>query len=94
MIRSVLWTPKAEETFDLVINIIQNSWGDIAAGKFIKITYNKINLIKHQPYLYKASISKNIRQVIVTKQTSMFYEVTGDYIVILFFMDNRQEPLI
>lgn len=90
----VFWTDEATETFDSIINLIENNWGLSSASKFVSITYRKIGLLKKQPYMFKASISTNIRQAIITKQTSMFYEVYADHIIVLFFWDNRQDPIL
>jgi len=91
---SILWTDEAKETFDIIVNFLENNWGSTSAKKFIEVTLQKIILISGQPYLFKASISKNVRRAVITKHTSMFYEVSNEQIIILFFMDNRQEPLI
>ncbi len=52
-------------------------------------------IISHQPYMFKASIlTQDIRKGIISKQKSFFYKVHKDSIEILFFWDNRQEPII
>ena len=90
----ILWSNEAKETFDIIINYLENNWGMPIASRFISVTNQKINLISKDPYLFKSSISQNVRQTIITKHNSMFYEVHEDRIMILFFMDNRQEPII
>jgi len=91
---AVLWTDEAKETFEIIVNMLEIKWGNLSASNFITTTQSKINLIISHPYLYKESISANVRQAVITKQTSMFYEIRGNHIIILFFMDNRQEPII
>lgn len=91
---SVLWTDEAQETFDRIVILIEDKWGMISAQKFIQVVQKTIMLIKVQPYLYKSSATLNCRHAVITPQTSMFYEVTGNQIIILFFYDNRQDPMI
>ena len=38
---NIFWTPKAEETFDIIIDIIENNWSILAARKFIETTNYK-----------------------------------------------------
>jgi len=58
------------------------------------MTYRKIQLLPKHPFMYKASVFKNnVRKSIISKQNSFFYEIQENKIVILFFWDNRQEPL-
>ena len=91
---TVAWTDEAQETFELTVNQIENKWGINSAEKFVRNTHKIINTITTQPYLFKASYTQNIRKAFITEQTSMFYEVHSSYIAILFFLDNRQEPIL
>lgn len=91
---AVAWTPEAQETFDDTIIQIESKWGTRSAEKFVRETNKIIGMIQSQPYLFKSSYTTNTRQAIVSKQTSMFYEVHSSHITILFFWDNRQEPIL
>jgi len=60
----------------------------------LKKAYKTIDLAAKNPYMFKSSsIKENVRIGLVTKQTSFFYEVHENEIIILFFWDNRQEPI-
>lgn len=91
---AIVWTNEAKTTFDDTVIQIESKWGNRSAGKFVKATYKTISSISNQPYLFKASHNENVRQAVITSQTSMFYEVHSSHIVILFFWDNRQEPIL
>jgi plasmid stabilization system protein ParE len=93
MSRSIYWTEEAHETFDGIVLTIDNKWGVKQAGLFVKRVQQILTLIADQPYLFKASITHDVRQAIISKQTSMFYEVKETSISILFFWNNRQEPM-
>jgi plasmid stabilization system protein ParE len=93
MSHAIFWTDEAHETFDAIVLSIEDKWGIKQAGVFIKRVQHVSSLIADQPYLFRASHTKNLRQAIVSRQTSMFYEVNKTTINILFFWDNRQEPL-
>ncbi|WCT12746.1 type II toxin-antitoxin system RelE/ParE family toxin [Mucilaginibacter jinjuensis] len=90
---AVNWTDEAQETFDGIVELIDQKWGHKSASEFISHVQRVIMLISIQPYMFKEVSIPNCRQVVITKQTSMFYTVQNDSIVILFFYDNRQNPL-
>lgn len=89
---AVFWTEEATYTFDSIVLFIENKWSKKDAEKFVRHSHKTLNLIADQPYMYKASLNNNVRQAIITKQTSMFYEIHQEFITVLFFWDNRQEP--
>lgn len=91
----VFYTPKAKETFALVYNFISENFGVKVANQFFKKAERTIHLISQQPFMYKtSSIDENVRIAPFTKNTSLFYQVKNKSINLLFFYDNRQEPLI
>jgi hypothetical protein len=90
---AVFWTDDATDTFDSIVSLIESKWSSKEVADFVNHTNKIIALITHQPLMYKASINNNVRQAVITKQTSMFYEVYQDFVTILFFWDNRQEPI-
>ena len=90
----VYWTKEANETFDLIINLIEKQWGEKEAGKFVSRTQKLFLTIAKQPYLFKASVSEDVRKGAISRQCSVFYEVHTDAIIILFFWDKRQEPIL
>ncbi len=90
----VVLTPNANETLLAIVSFIRNEWGDISAEKFIKKTYRVLDTIAQQPYLFKAYQETNVRKGLITKHTSVVYRVLHNQIEVLFFWDNRQEPII
>ncbi|HVS93611.1 MAG TPA: hypothetical protein VHE59_16345 [Mucilaginibacter sp.] len=90
----IAWTDDAKETFHYTVVQIESKWGTHSAEKFVKETRKIIHSISKQPYLFKASYTENVRQAVISKQTSMFYEIHTSHIAILYFGDNRQEPVV
>jgi len=90
---AVVLTPRAKETFIAVILQIKDKWGDHSADKFVERTYQVLYTIAQQPYLFKAYQQENVRKAYISKHTSLVYRVTSSQIEVLFFWDNRQEPI-
>ena len=90
---AVFWSDDATATFDSIVLFIENKWNEKQAEIFVKHTQKILSLIADQPYMYRASLNNNVRQAIISPQTSMFYEIHLEFITILYFWDNRQEPI-
>ncbi|RBQ04888.1 type II toxin-antitoxin system RelE/ParE family toxin [Pedobacter miscanthi] len=91
---TVVWTDEAKETFDAIFSFILDKFSEQSAKKFLKQTNKILSIIKVQPEIFEASISDQFRKGKITNQTSVFYEIEDDQIRLLFFFDNRQEPLL
>ncbi|MBS1526104.1 MAG: type II toxin-antitoxin system RelE/ParE family toxin [Bacteroidetes bacterium] len=89
----VRWTEKAEFTFDHIVSFIENNWGKNSSEKFINKTAKLLLSISVHPFLFPESGIDNVRKAVITRQTSLFYEVHADRIMLVFFGDNRQDPL-
>ena len=90
---TVLYTPKAKETLLLVSNFIENEFGLRSAKIFLTKAAKTIKILSTQPYMFKATpMGEHIRVAYITKQTSVFYQVTDKSIILLFFWNNRLEP--
>jgi plasmid stabilization system protein ParE len=94
MALKIVFSADALEILLLIINHIKNNWGSRQSEKFLKKVYKILDLISENPYMFKASsFEENVRKGSISKQTSFFYEIHENEIFILFFWDNRQEPL-
>lgn len=91
---AVFWSDEAKETFDSIVLFIENKWDERQAERFVKHTQKILSLISEQPYMYKGSINNTVRQAVISPQTSLYYEIHSGYITLLFFWDNRQEPML
>lgn len=89
----IVLTPKAKDTLLSTVSFIQLKWGDRSAEKFVEKAYGVLDTIAQQPYIFKAYRETNVRKGIITKQTSVVYRILQDRIEVLFFWDNRQEPV-
>lgn len=95
MALAVKYTPIAKETLLYVYDFIQDRFGENVANKFLIKTEKTISLIAENPLMFKASaVDRNVRIGLITKHSSLFYEVTHDSVNLLFFWDNRQDPIL
>ena len=90
----VRWTEEAEFTFDHIVILIQNGWGNQAALNFRVKTRKILSVMSIFPLSFQATDIDEVRKAAITPQTSVFYEIHPDHITLLYFWDNRQNPLL
>jgi plasmid stabilization system protein ParE len=89
----IVFSDDGIDTLRSTASFIENEWGSKQAYKFLERVYKILSLASQNPYMYKAfSLSDNIRVGLISKQTSFFYRIQENEIIILFFWDNRQDP--
>ncbi|GAA4336542.1 hypothetical protein GCM10023149_45480 [Mucilaginibacter gynuensis] len=93
MIFDIRWTEEAELTFDSIYTSIENRWSTATANKFKGRVLSLLDNISGHPFLFPETVIPNIRKAVITKQSSLFYEIHDDHIALVFFWDNRQDPL-
>jgi plasmid stabilization system protein ParE len=91
----IFYTPRAKETLSSIYNFIHHKFGIRSADEFALKSEKIIALIAENPFMFKASsIDEFVRIGLITKQCSLFYRITDTSIHLLFFWDNRQEPIL
>jgi len=94
MIYSVIYSPIALQTFDEIVEQIVNRWGDKYAGEFEQRTIKVVETLGISPFIFHSiEADDNVRKAFIHKNCSVFYRVRDTTIEILFFWDNRQNPL-
>ena len=90
----VIFSDEAHDTFDSIGEQMRIRWGDNGVNEFRKRAFKLVELISKSPFI-APSVNRieNIRKAFVHKNCSMFYLVGDNYIEILFFWDNRQDPI-
>jgi plasmid stabilization system protein ParE len=94
MALKIRWTPEAEDNFESIINYLVHEWTEKETRKFAKKTQKIILQISNNPKMFKASGKEEIRKAVITKQTSLFYQIdyAANLITLLSFWDNRKNP--
>ena len=91
----VILSENALLTFDAIAEQVLERLGNKAHQDFKKNTLKTLKLISQNPLIYRQTdFDSNVRIALIKKLSSVFYEVKSDRIEILFFWDNRQEPMI
>lgn len=91
----VVFSPLALDGMISIAEFILEKWGIKSSRKFQIQVERTLKTLGKQPYMFKASaLASDVRKGIISRQTSFIYQIHQDRIEILFFIDNRQEPII
>ncbi len=94
MVWEVLISETAAETFEAIRTQILQRLGNKAVEDFERNTLRILKLIQQSPFMFKETkLDPNIRKGLIKKRSSVFYEVKSNIIIVLFFWDNRQDPV-
>ena len=93
MALAIQWTRTADKKFASIIEHLDKEWGEITVRKFVKKVDNFLEILSQFPEIGSTENSeKNIRGFVITKQTTIFYRIKKDKIILLNLFDNRQHP--
>jgi plasmid stabilization system protein ParE len=86
------WTEEASSNLDEIIRYLENRWTAKEVSAFLIRLRNLIKTIQKTPLAFPLSKSLKIRRAVLSKQTTLYYNVSGDIITIISLFDNRKNP--
>jgi len=93
MVKKVIWNRRASNSFNSIIEYLQQEWGNNVTKNFVTRTYQIIELLSEFPEIGTIeNKEKQIRGFVVTKHNTLFYRIEDKNIILLNFFDNRQHP--
>jgi plasmid stabilization system protein ParE len=93
MLVELIWTSKAEQTFDSNIEYLEKEWSDQVVNDFIDRVEEVVDIIQDTPKLYPLhKKSDTIRKCKVTEQITLYYRVENTSIKLLIFWNVYQNP--
>ena len=91
--KKIIWSPKAIASLGRLIKFLDNKWEKKVGDGLLSEIDKAVERISKNPFLYPLySKKKNIRKCLVKKRTLLFYRATSAEILILLFVDARQNP--
>lgn len=89
----VIWTRKANESFNGIVDYLLEIWNVRIATNFVDIVDHTIKQIVKNPEMFKFSeYYKLSRAAFITKHTTMFYQILEDTIAIEYCWGNYDHP--
>jgi len=89
----IRWTANAYSDFSQTVVFIKERWSKKSAEDFINRVDTVLNILAIFPQLGKIIYPpKQIRAIVISKQTTLVYRIKSDNIIIINLFDNRQDP--
>lgn len=93
MALKIVWTKRASASFQNTVKYIENEWSERSARKFVRKVNRFLQVLEENPKIGKFELEeKGIRGFVISRQTTVFYRIQSERIILLNFFDNRQGP--
>ena len=89
----IFWTEEALETFTQIVDYIRDNWSQKEVDHFVDTTEKVIGFISENPFLFRRTNLKSVREALISHQTLLIYKVYKERIDLLIFWDTRRNPL-
>jgi plasmid stabilization system protein ParE len=97
MALTIVWTPRAEEGLDRIVQYLEQNWNEREIQNFIRDTYDFLELLKLNPHLLEQSHTmKHVHRGPLNRLTILTYRFRPrkGIIELLNIRSARQKPLI
>ena len=93
MVKSIIWSDEAEETFEAMVSYLQEQYSLKTATKFADAVYDKIDILILYPDIGRPSTkNSSVKIVQIDKNVIMFYRFDGNELFIVDIFNTRQDP--
>lgn len=76
-----------------LVEHLQEKWSDRSANIFLKKLHEKLETVSSNPKAFPESeVSKGLRKCVITKQTTILYEIHEESVMVMNIIDTRQNP--
>jgi len=90
--KEIIWSARAIESFNRVIEYLETNWTEKQINSFVEKTEHTLRIIGSGKVKFKSSKKKNIFEVLVTKHNLLLYRDKKNKVELILFYDTRQHP--
>ena len=92
-IYKIVWSDEALKNLAAITNYLENNWTEKELKQFAGLLDKRLNSIASNPTLFPIfNHITNIRRSVLSKQTSIFYQIIDLEVRLITIFDNRQNP--
>lgn len=88
----IFWSERAKNDYKGILRYLIQNWSAKEVVKFTDRIERNIRHISANPEIGTISKKKSVRRLVVSRQTSMYYQIIHGDIYIITIFDNRQNP--
>ena len=87
----VFWTEEAMHNLEEIIDYLRFKWTEKEVDNFKTKLSRQIDLISTNPKMFPtSSYIPRLRKAVLSKQTSIFYEIKDNYIYLAYLFVNKK----
>lgn len=87
------WSDEAIINLETIISYFEFRWTNSELKDFAKSLEKQLKIISTHPKAFPISIKrKSVHRCVMSKQTSIYYTIDSERIVLLSLFDNRMNP--
>jgi plasmid stabilization system protein ParE len=91
--RDIIWSQEALNNLDNIIDYLRTTCTEKDVIKFKALLSRRIKVIASFPGIFpKAALNATLQKSVISKQTSIVYQVRDNAIYIVYLFDNRMNP--
>jgi plasmid stabilization system protein ParE len=88
----LFWSDEAINNLESILHYLQTRWTEREVDKFKKQLSKQLDLITNNPKLFpKSDCNPRLRKAVLSKQTTIFYEISETIINLVYLFNNRQD---
>lgn len=89
----IFWSEESLNNLEDILAYLYHKWTEKEVANFKSKLSSQLDLISKFPNLFPASeMNPNLRKAVLSKQTTVFYQVQNENIYIVYLFDTRQNP--
>ncbi len=92
MVKEVVWTDEAKETFEIIVEYLNSEWSHAETNSFLRATERILEYVAERPTMFRKTDKRNVHEALVTKHNLLIYRIKEDKIELITFWDTRQNP--
>jgi plasmid stabilization system protein ParE len=95
MAYKITWSPEALESFDAIVEYINNRFTEKEVKQFVGLVNRRLLLLQKVPQTFRTTARTSMRRkTVIHKRTILFYKIREKIKVVelLSFFDTRQNP--
>lgn len=88
----IFWSDESLRNLEDILDYLESEWTKKEVDRFKVKLSKQIDIISKNPQIFPASQYQNrLRKAVLSKHTSVFYEIKGNQIYIAFLFSNRMD---
>jgi len=88
----LFWSDEAQDNLSGIISYLESEWSEKELVSFKKKLSRQLELIAMNPRIFPVSeVQPRLRKAVLSKHTTIFYEVKGYEIHLAYLFSNRMD---